>query len=184
VNRTAAPIYSVEISEDEKLQAQETRNAFESLSEHLDESFDKLKIVRELLEQFKDPSHFAHMRDLFIRYKQAVINEFNEFLDSLTNSLTKMNKTLSDSEMQNITDTIVAEADELRDGVEELAEHLDEPDSPDFLKNFKETYDRLDQRRNSLHEIITDHLFEHIDYDILGRIKLGSNKIKLSKRGS
>lgn len=181
--KIAGPIYSIEISEDEKSQAQTTRDSFEILANNLDEAFDKLKVVRELLEQFKDPSHFKHLRDLFIRYKHRIISLFNEFLTQLQQALGHLNNTISDSEMENIKDTIVGESRELRDGIDELAEFLEEPDSPDFIKSFSETYDRLNERKNSLHEIITDHLFSHIDYDILGKIKLGSIKAKISKVG-
>lgn len=183
MNKIAKPIYSVEISEDEMTQASKTRDAFDSLAKKLDEAFDKLKMVRELLEQFSDSSKFKEMRDLFVRYKHRIIGLFNEFLQQLQVSLESMNKSLSDTEMDNIKDTIVGESGELRDGINQLSEILDEPDSPNFLTNFKSTFDRLHERKDSLHEIITDHLFAHIDYDILGRIKLGSSRVKISKRG-
>ena len=183
MNKIAKPIYSVEISEDEMAQALKTRTSFEVLAQNLDDSFDKLKMVRELLEQFTDSSHFKQMRDLFIRYKHRVISLFNDFLKQLQIALENMNNSLSDTEMDNIKDTIVGESRELRDGIDELAEILDEPDSPNFLTSFKTTFDRLHERKNSLHEIITDHLFSHIDYDILGRIKLGYVRAKISKRG-
>ena len=184
MNKIAKPIYSVEISKDEMSQATKTRESFDLLVKSLDESFEKLKMVRELLDQFTDSSHFKQMRDLFIRYKHRIIGLFNEFLTQLQVALEDMNKSLSDTEMDNIKDTIVGECGELREGIDKLAEILDEPDSPNFLNTFKSTFDRLQERKNSLHEIITDHLFSHIDYDILGRIKLGSVRAKISKRGN
>jgi hypothetical protein len=181
VNKLAKPIYSVEISEDEMTKASKTRESFDLLAKKLDEAFDKLKMVRELLDQFTDPSQFKKMRDLFIRYKHRIVGLFNEFIDQLQAALESMNDSLSDTEMDNIKDTIVGECGELRDGMDTISEILDEPDSPKFLNNFKSTFDRLQERKDSLHEIITDHLFSHIDYDILGRIKLGTIRAKISK---
>lgn len=184
VIKLSKPIYSVDINESEQKQAQITRDAFEKLTERLTEAFEKLKIVREMLGQFKDSSHFVHIKDLFVRYKHRITDLFNDFLNHLQISLQEMNKMLSDNEMENIKDTIVGEAREIRDGVEELSQLLDTPDAPDFINDFGNCYDRLEQRTDSLNEIITDHLFSHIDYDILGRIKLGAKNIRFTKKGT
>ena len=178
--KLSAPIYSVEVSDEEKAQATQTRESFKKLVDRLEQVFDKLKIVREVLDQFQDSTQFGRIGELFVRYKHRITDLFNEFQNHLQISLELLNKTLSDSEMENIKSTILAEAKEIRDGIEDLLSLLDSPESGEFIKEFTETCDRLQNRANSLEEIITDHLFDHIDYDILGRIKLGKFRVSLS----
>ena len=181
--RLSKPTYSVEISDDEKQQATTTRKEFAQMIDLLDASFEKLQKVKELLSQYNSSSDFKSIKDLFIRYKHKIVHSFNEFLDQLQLALEEMNNTISDTEMENIKNTIVEEVRELRDGVILITEALDTPESPDFIKIFSETFDKLDKRKISLVEIVNDHLFSHIDYDILGRIKLGCNRPHLSKKG-
>lgn len=181
--RISAPTYSVEISDEEKKQALRTRDEFEKVVKLLEAAFEKLESVRDLLDQYKDSSHFKQIKDLFIRYKHKIVHLFNDFLDQLQICLEQTNNTLTDTEMDSIRDTIVEEVRELRDGVVQISVELETPEAPEFIESFTEICNRLDKRKTSLIEIINDHLFSHIDYDILGRIKLGSEKIRLSKKG-
>lgn len=181
--KTAIPIYSVEISEEEKAQASRTREEFQVLLDLMDEVFDHLLILDNALEGIQDPTGLAQFNKLFLQYKRKAKKLFNIFVKQLEKALLEMNKMVSDSEMERVRDTIVAEVREVRDGAIELFELLEMIEDKQFIQDFRATVERIHNRAESLQEIITDQLFAHIDHDILGQIRLGFELYPLSKRG-
>lgn len=181
--RVAAPIYSIEISDAEREQAAQTRKDFESLTEIMNEAFEHLFILSDALNGVTETSQFVSMSKLFLRYTRKIRKLFNNFIKQLEKCLLALNKTVTDARMVKIRDTIVGEVREIRDGILEVLDILNEPDSKDFVQNFRTIVERLGQRSDSLEEVITDQLFSHLDEDILGHIRLGTVSDKFTKIG-
>lgn len=166
-------IKSIEISDEERRQAVVTRKKFELLMDALADAFEHLNSLNGALGEIENPDELAPLRKLFKQYKRRTQKIFNELIDLLEAALIEMNKTVSDSEMERIQDMVVGEIREIRDGVERLLVLLKEPQESGFVKGFTTVMERLNARKTSLEEIISDQLFSHVDYDVLGRIRLG-----------
>lgn len=166
-------INSIEISDEEKAQAVITRKKFELMLDSMSDAFEHLNTVNGALAEVQDPTELTPLRKLFKQYKRQTQKLFNEFIDSLEIALIESNKTVSDSEMERIQDTIVAEIREIRDGAEKLLILMREPDDVGFVKSFTGIMERLNIRRDSMGDLVSDSLFSHLDFDILSKIRLG-----------
>lgn len=173
MHKVSAPVYSIDISEDEQKQATQTRLEFEELLHVMEDAFEHLHILGDSLEGATETPQFAAMSKLFHQYKRKTKKLFNNFIVQLEKALLALHTTVSDAEMNRIRDTIVSEVGEIRDGVITLLDFLDKPEDKDFAKSFKETVDRVFKRAEALEEIIQEQLFEHLDRDVLGKIRLG-----------
>jgi len=181
VYKVSEPVFVLDISSDERKQAEKVRGEFKKLELLLGGAFESLGRLAASMQGLQHNDRMIELKSLFIKYKHKVQDLFNEFLDQLQVSLEQMNEMISDSSTLKIRDTIVGEVRELRDGALEVIALLNRPEDPTFLKEFQEIFVRLSAREKSLREIISDQLTGHIDRDILGKIKLGKSKVRLSK---
>lgn len=172
--KIAKTINVVEITEAEKEQAAKTRKAFEEMLDEMNSAFEHLELLNGALSGITDTAPLEGLRKLFKQYKRRIQGLFNEFIEKLEIALNEAYQTVSDSEMERILDTVVAEVREIRDGVQKLLILLKEPQDSGFVKGFTSIVERLKTRKDSLSEICTESLADHINYDILGQIRLGS----------
>ena len=180
--KESEPTLVIDITNEERKQAETVRKEFKKLEGLLDAAFDSLNKLNGSLQQFTDSSEFVKLDHLFVQYRHKLQHYFNDFIDQLQVSLDQLNKMISDTETKKIRDTIIGESREIRDGALNILELLGDTSHQEFLKNFKETFVKLNGRRTAISEIITDQFFTHIDKDILGKIKLGRYKAQLSTR--
>jgi len=173
LSKKAITINTIEITEEEKAQAVETRKRYEEMIDSMNHAFEHLNTLNGALGGISDSTELEPLRKLFKQYKRRTQEMFNEFIDCLEAALLAANKTVRDSEADRLQDTIVAEVREIRDGVQNILVFLKEPQAPDFIKDFTSTVERLNARRKSLDEVVSDGLFSHIDADILGLVRLG-----------
>lgn len=181
--KVSVPVYSVNITEDEKKQAATTRDNFKHLLKFMEDAFEHLYILDNALEGIGDTKNFISLGKLFSQYKRKTQKLFNVFIKHLEQALIELNNTISDSEMERIRDVIVSEVREIRDGVLDLLDLLDNPEDKTFIQDFRSTVERVGRRADSLREVITDQLFSHIDHDIMGQIRLGHQAPLSIKRG-
>lgn len=181
--KSADALLSIDINESEQRQAKKVRSEFKKLVANLDGVFKSLGSLNAGLIGLDENPQLSDYRYLFLKYRQRVQFLFNRFLDQFEHCLKELEKMVSDRETLKLKNSIIGEVRELRDGVLTLLELLREPGRQEFVKMYRETFLRLDQRQSSLSEIITDSLFGHIDNNILGQIKIGKSKFRLSKRG-
>lgn len=181
MKKLAEPVFVLDINDDERKQAEKVRDEFKKLEMLLGDAFDSLGRLVSAMQGMQHSDKIIELKPLFVKYKHRVQDLFNSFLDQLQTCLEQMNNMISDSETIKIRDTIIGEVREIRDGALGLIKFLGHPENPNFIKEFQETFVRLDAREKSLKEIISDQLASHINRDILGKIKLGKSKIRLSK---
>lgn len=173
LSKKAVTINSIDISPEEQEQAAKTRKEFEELLVRMNKAFEHLNTLNGALSDISDASLLEPLRKLFKQYKRKIQKLFNDFIEQLETSLLEANKTVSDSEMERIQDTVVAEIREIRDGAQKILVLLKDPQEADFIKDFTTIVEQLNTHRKSLDDIVKDQMFVHIDYDILGRIRLG-----------
>lgn len=183
MRKLATPVYSVDISEEEQEQAQRTRDQFEILLQKIDEAFDHLHVLNSAFEGVGDSGQFGSLTKLFHQYRKKTQRLFNDMIKQLELALKELHKTVSDTEMEQIKDTIVGEIREIRDGGIELLDLLENPTDKKFVQDFKATVGRVLQRGEALEEVISDQLLSKIDADVLGKIKLGTVAPLVVKRG-
>ncbi len=85
--------------------------------------------------------------------------------------------------MRQVVEVINGQSAELYQSVSDLLRLLDHVDDPKFGDGFLLQSDQCIGKLTTLTDVIRDQLFRHIDYDILGTIRLGTANISLSKRG-
>lgn len=175
----------LEVSERERATAKEIKTDFASLLKELD---DALKVIYDLRDAIvqqrpsKDDLKTQYQGRL-LRYKNKIIKEFNEFLNKLKATLDKIAE-VSDPTMIRLREIIIAEFDELSDGVESILDLLKDADREGFTKSLERITTQLDKRRTSIKDIIDNQLFNHLERDIMGKMKISNlqHKIRVRQR--
>jgi hypothetical protein len=161
------PQLTVEVSEHEKSTAKEAKKEFKSILKDLDEALDIIFDLREALvvdRPSKDDLKNKYKGRL-LRYRRKIAKTFNELLLKLQSAIQNL-KDISDPEMKTLQKIIVAEFDELSDGVEGVLRLCTQ----------------LQQRKVSIDEVVDNQLFNHLEQDILGKIKVSSLQTRIIKR--
>jgi regulator of sigma D len=120
-------------------------------------------------------------RGRLLRYRRKIRAVFNEFLSSVKSSLENLAK-ISDPDMIKLREIIIAEIGELSDGAEAIIELLDETDREGFTKTIEQVTTQIEKRQKSIIEVIDSQLFNHIDHDILGKMKISNMQFRIRRR--
>jgi hypothetical protein len=123
------------------------------------------------------------LKPLIKKYERKLKKKFNKFLDSLELGLKHYNKTFADTELHNIRDLIIEHTKNMRKSLVDLMNLFRKVEDPDFMGQAQMIFQALAKSIEQAEFAIREELFNHIDYDILGRIKLGINQAPLSIRG-
>jgi len=177
------PRLSVEISEQEKAAATRVKTEFARLLKELDDALKVIYDLRDAVVQERPSKEDLKVkyRGRLLRYKRKIILEFNQFLTKLKTTL-ELIVQISDPDMVRLREIIIAEFDELSDGVESIIDLLKDADREGFTKSLERITTQLDQRRSSIKDIVDNQLFNHIEQDILGRMKISELKHRIRVR--
>lgn len=171
-----------EIPEQQKVMAKKIK---ENLSKSLKQFDDALKVIYD----FKDavvadrPDRKA-LKDNFgriIRYRRKIINVFNKFFLNLKPVLEQLS-TLKDPETVRLRNLIISAFDEISNTVESLTEIMEEVDRENFTKRLEAITTQLENRRQSINDVIDNQLFNHLEKDFLGKMKISSVRANIYKR--
>lgn len=183
IHASQGPRFTSEVSENEKTVARSVKKDFKELLKNLDAA---LKLIYD----FKDAIVEEHpsKEDLknrykgrVLRYKRKLVQTFNEVLNNLKSTVSSL-KDIMDPEMTNLRALIMAEFDELSDGVEGVLDLLDDIDSEGFTKKLERLTTQLQSRKTSIEEIIDNQMMGHLENDILGKMKISSLKTRIIRR--
>ena len=89
---------------------------------------------------------------------------------------------ISDPDMIRLREIIIAEIGELSDGAEAIIDLLNETDRESFTKTIEQVAGQVEKRQRSIIEVIDSQLFNHIDHDILGKMKISDLQFKIRRR--
>ena len=176
------PQLTIDVSEREQAIAKNTKEEFKQI---LSDFSDALKIVLELrdaiVQERPDQNTLKNYQGRFLRYRRKIVQAFNKFLLRLKNALGSL-EGISDPDMLNLKQIIIAEVGELTDGIESLLELLGDLDKEGFTQQLERLCTQFEQRKQSIKEIIDNQLFDHIEHDILGKFKISEFKNRITKR--
>jgi len=116
-----------------------------------------------------------------LRYRLKIKKAFNEFLTMTKSSLEELAK-ISDPDMIRLREIIIAEIGELSDGAEAVLDLLNETDKSGFTKTLDKLTSQMEKRQVSIKDVIDSQLTNHIDHDILGKMKISEIKFRIQKR--
>lgn len=183
VHAEQSPKFTTDVPDGEKAIAKQVKKDFKDLLDSLD---DALKLIYD----FKDAVLEEHpsKEDLnnsykgrVIRYKRKLVEAFNGVLEGLKKTVNSL-QGIMDPEMLNLRALIMAEFDELSDGVEGVLDLFKDMNSDGFTKELERLCTQLKSRKTSISGIIDNQLMSHLENDILGKMKISSMQARIIKR--
>lgn len=183
IHAEQGPQLRLDVTERERASAKSIKKDFKIILKDLDEA---LRIVYDLRDAIVEerPSKedlTNKFRGRLLRYRSKIAKTFNAFLEKLKLSLESLNKLL-DPEMIKLRGLLVAEFDELSDGVEALMDLLRDSDREGFTQSLERLCTQMQKRRQSIGDVVESQLFNHLEHDILGKMKISHIAPQIRKR--
>lgn len=177
------PQLRLDVSDKEREAAKNVKKGFKTLLKDFDASLSILFDLREALvdgHPSKDDLE-GKFRGRFLRYRSKIVKSFNALLEQLKLLLESMGA-IMDPEMAKLRNLIMSEFDEASDGVESMLSLLKEPGRKEFTKSIERICTQMQQRRTSIGDVIESQLFNHLEHDILGKLKISSLTTRVMTR--
>lgn len=174
---------TVDVSDAEKMVAREVKRDFNRILKKLSRS---IKIILDLRDAIvsqrpsKDDLKTKY-KGRMLRYKRKIQTNFNSLLQDVQKSIDKVVEII-DPETIRLREIIIAEFDELSDGVEAIMDALSETERDGFTKRVERVSAQLEKRHRSIIDVIENQLYNHVEHDILGRLKISSIQIRIRRR--
>jgi hypothetical protein len=160
-------------------QAKVVRGALKDVMLSLDAITDSLQAFSSILGEIRGPADISKLRMELLQYRHKVQADMNNFLTLVEVSLSEWTKMISDGNFDSMRKAYVEEVRKIRDAAGELLEKFRKPTDPKFLQDAPQDVSNIVTAKGALHEIISTQLFQKIDRDILGRIKIGTRNVQL-----
>lgn len=185
INKKADPTFSTKVSPEEKKAAKEVRALFEEFLKTQENLTSHLTALMDGLNNTKDTSNIQKISPLLKRYIHKYRDLCNEYIVSLEKAVQYTAGTFKDADMNNIRDLVVESVRDIRNNSKELIAEFSNIENDDFVKKVKDIGEKITKRLEQLEETVSEELFGHIDYNILGKIRLSFNEVPLSiKQGT
>ncbi len=172
--KIAVPIYSIKISPVEMEQARKVRKALSDVMSSFDSISDSLEKFGAIIGEISKPEQIAGLRRELLAFKHKIQGDFNSLLDLVDVALTEWNDMISDGNFDSMRKAFIEEIRKARDSALEFLEKLRFPAEPRFLAESPNDIAAIMGCKKSLEDIISNQMFQKIDKDILGRIRIGS----------
>jgi valyl-tRNA synthetase len=180
---TSGPRLVVQITPEEKQIARQSKAEFKAVLKELKKAIDVISSLKNAITEqhpSKDDLKTKYAGRL-LRYKKRITEAFNVFLTHLQKNL-QMLGGINDPDMSRLREVLVSEVSEVTDGVEAILDLLHDVDKDDFTKRLEELTGQLEKRRESIDDAISNQLFNHIDQDLLGKMRISNLRFNLKKR--
>jgi len=177
------PRFVLNVSDTERMVAKELKQEFKVILKKLDNALDSIIDLKEAIVKQRPTQEELKNKYMgrLLRYRRKIRSLFNDFLQSTKLSLEKMAK-ISDPETIRLREIIIAEVEEMSDGAESVLDLLDEVQRDGFTASLEGIVSQMQKRQLSIIDVIDDRLFNHLDHDILGRMKISELRLKINKR--
>lgn len=175
----ATPRFTTEITETEKRRAKQVKKLFKGILRQMDKSLQTIYDLRDAVVQDRPSKDDLKNKYFgrFLRYRRVITTAFNGLLNNLKVALTAL-APINDPEMVKLRGLIVAEFDELSDGVESFLALLGDPDKEGWTKSVERIVAALEKRQQSIRNSIDNQLFGHLENDILGKLKISEVSLR------
>ena len=179
----SGPRMSVDVTQKEKTVAKSLKKEFKQILRDLDDAVEVLGDLRDaLVEQRPSKEDLkGTYKGRLLRYRSKIQKAFNSFLTHTKSGMEMMNQ-VSDPNMIRLREIMVAEIGELSDGTESLLDLLKETDRDGFTQSMEKLVAQIEKRQESIIDVIDNQLFNHIEQNILGRMKISELRTKIRKR--
>ena len=177
------PQMTLDVTDDEKERAKTVKKEFKVILKELEKA---LKVVLDLRDaivaQHPEKTDLENKyRGRLIRYRTKIRKEFNHFLKHTKETLELLGD-ITDPEMIRLREILIAEIGEMSDGAEAMLDLLGETDRDSFTKTLEQLAGQMEKRRKSIEDVVESQLFNHIDHDILGRMKISQLQFNIRRR--
>jgi len=171
------------VTDHERAIAKQVKEEFKRILHKLDKAVRSIADLRDAMVEERPSKEDlkSKYRGRLLRYKRKIRNIFNEFLSSVKSSLEKLSK-ISDPDMIRLREILIAEIGELSDGAEAIMDLLGETDREGFSKTIEQVSSQVEKRQKSIIDVIDNQLFNHIDHDILGKMKISDLQFRIRRR--
>jgi hypothetical protein len=179
-------VFTHDIPPEEKAGAERIRDSLSEFLDNQNKLMDFLAVLFDSLDELTNPSQLVKIAPLLKRYEQRLRSVFNNYIKALGVALSTYKENLQDLELDNLRDLLVEHAKELRNHMIDLISHMDDTDNPGYVADLKKYYNSIKNSTDKIYGIVKEEWYGHIDYDILGKIRLSSKIpmtfLKQSKR--
>lgn len=174
---------SVDITPKERSIAKEVKAEFKISMKELEKAINTVLDLRDALVEERPSKDILKnkYRGRLVRYRTKIRDAFNVFLTHFRDTLQMMEE-ISDPEMERLREILVAEIGELSDGVEAILDLLKESDRETFTQTLEGIAAQLEKRQKSISDVIDSQLFNHIEHDILGKMKVSELQFNIKRR--
>lgn len=177
------PRLTIEVSEREKSVAKAAKKEFKEILKDLNNALSIIYDLRDAIVQQRPSKEDLQntYKGRLLRYRRKIAEAFNKLLVRFKNAVQSLNE-ITDPDIANLKKIMVAEFDELSDGVEGVLVLLKNAAKEGFTKELERLCTQMEQRSTSINEVIDNRLFNRIDNDILGKLKMSSWKGRIIAR--
>lgn len=177
------PRMNLDITPKERQAANKAKSEFKKILQELENAIKTVTTLRDaVVEERPSKEDLKNKyKGRLLRYRRKIRDAFNVFLQHTKDALEDL-QNISDPEMERLREILIAEIDELSDGVEAILDLLDEVEKEGFTKTLEAITAQLEKRYQSISEVIESQLFGHIEQDILGKMKVSDLQFKIRRR--
>lgn len=177
------PRLTVTITPEEKQLAKDSKAEFKAVLKELKAAIEIVLDLRDsILEQRPSKEDLSKKyKGRLLRYKRKIVKAFNIFLHHLQTNLGNLAK-INDPDMIRLREILAAEVSELRDGVEAVLDLLHDAGKDNFTQLLEQLTAQLEKRQHSIGDAVANQLFNHLDHDLLGRMRISELRFRTQKR--
>jgi len=166
------------------------RESAKSVKERFSKSLDKLDTAVHTVTDIRDAivSQRPSKKDLqkkyrgrLLRYRRKIKNSFNDLVIDVKKNLEGLSE-ISDPEMIRLREIIIAEVGEIADGAEAVMDALKDSERDSFTQTLEQLTAQIEKRQKSIKDVVDNQLANHIEHDILGKMKLSELRFKIKRR--
>lgn len=160
---------SYEVSDIEKKQAEQSLLYFSTTLKILQQASDHLNVMKT---PFKDnpemdPNEVMKARAAIRRFRDKVIENFNDFKEAAFKCVNSMQVFASDTQSVKLMKSMITAIDELEVKVNNFSEVFDDLQSKDFVKTIVSAIEDIQKQCDDIEEIIDERIKPHIQNNIL-----------------
>lgn len=162
---------SYDVSDTEKTQAEQALMYFSSAEKLLGKASDHLNIMKTPFKESPEmtPEAVMQARAALRRFRDKVIENFNEFKLVSFKCVHVMQEFSSDTQTVKLMKSFIASIDSLEVLVNEFADLFTDLQSKDFSKNIVTAIDGIQKECDGLDDIIDERIINHIQTNILSK---------------
>lgn len=179
--KIAGPAYSLPVSQEEINVAKAIRKSFQEVLKQQERLLKYMSIFFDHLDALENKTGLAYISPLIKQYEHKMRKKFNNYINAFSEAISTYQKGgLSDGKMDDIRDLLVENIRKIREYFIELLIQMKKVSSEEFAEKALEKYNAVKTSSEQIESIIRDEWFGHIDYNILGLIRLGESIVPLS----